>query len=55
MLGLKQDALLAYKNLKDCLVPCRYEPIPDTVGLQRHKTRPIKFYLYVDDFGIKYW
>ena len=31
-----------------------YAPIPHTVGLWRHSTRPITVCLCVDDFGIKY-
>ena len=55
MLGLKQAAILAYQHLKACLEPFGYEPIEGTVGLWHHKTRPTKFCLCVDDFGIKYW
>ena len=55
MSGLKQAALLAYKNLKNSLVPYGYYPIQGTVGLWEYQTRLIKFYLSVDDFGIKFW
>ena len=55
MPGLKQAAILAYKHLKNCLQPFGYEPIPGTVGMWHHKTRPTKFCLCVDDFGIKFW
>ena len=55
MPGLKQAAILAYKHLKNCLEPFGYEPIPGTVGMWHHKTRPTKFCLCVDDFGIKFW
>ena len=55
MPGLKQAAILAYQHLKSCLEPFGYEPIEGTVGLWHHKTRPTKFCLCVDDFGIKYW
>ena len=54
MYGLKQAAILAYQHLVNNLAPFGYEPIPHTVGLWRHKTRPITFCLCVDDFGIKY-
>ena len=54
MYGLKQAALLAYNNLKRCLAPHGYAPVPGTVGLWNHHTRPIQFCLCVDDFGIKY-
>jgi len=55
MPGLKQAAILAYEHLKRCLLPYGYEPIKGTIGLWHHKTRPTKFCLCVDDFGIKYW
>ena len=55
MPGLKQAAILAYRHLKNCLEPFGYEPIPGTVGLWHHKTKPTKFCLCVDDFGIKFW
>ena len=53
MYGLKQAAILVYKQLKEHLEPHRYFPIPNTVGIWKHKTRPIQFCLCVDDFGIK--
>ena len=55
MYGLKQAAVLAYKNLVRNLSNYDYEPIPHTVGLWRHKTRNIRFCLCVDDFGIKFF
>ena len=55
MPGLKQAAILAYRHLKNCLEPFGYQPIPGTIGLWHHKSRPTKFCLCVDDFGIKYW
>ena len=55
MPGLKQAAILAYRHLKNCLEPFGYEPIKGTVGMWHHKSRPTKFCLCVDDFGIKYW
>ena len=33
MPGLKQAAILAYQHLKNCLLPFRYYPIPETSGL----------------------
>ena len=54
MYGLKQAAILAYDQLKDHLAPHGYYPIPNTVGMWRHQSRPIQFCLSVDDFGIKY-
>ena len=55
MPGLKQAALLAYEHLKNSLAPYGYYPIQGTVGLWKHQTRPTKFCLCVDDFGIKFW
>ena len=52
--GLKQAAILAYQQLKTHLEPHGYFPIPNTVGMWKHKTRPIQFCLCVDDFGVKY-
>ena len=51
---LKQAAILVYQHLKSCLEPFGYEPIEGTGGLWHHKTRPTKFCLYVNNFGIKY-
>ena len=55
MYGLKQAAVLAYDHLKTSLQPFGYHPIPGTVGLWKHTSRPTIFCLCVDDFGIKYW
>ena len=43
-----------YQQLKEHLAPHGYYPIPNTVGMWKHKTRPIQFCLCVDDFGVKY-
>jgi hypothetical protein len=55
MYGLKQAAILAYKQLKKHLAPHGYEPIPHTDGMWKHKTRKTTFCLCVDDFGVKYF
>ena len=55
MYGLKQAAVLAYDHLRNCLAPYGYHLLPGTVGMWGHTTRPTKFCLFVDDFGIKYW
>ena len=55
MYGLKQAAILAYKQLVAHLKPHGYEPIPFSLSLWRHKTRRTKFCLCVDDFGVKYF
>ena len=54
MYGLKQAAILAYNQLKNNLEKHGYFPIPQTVGMWKHKTRRTKFCLCVDDFGIQY-
>ena len=53
MYGLKQAAILAYEQLKKVLLPYGYSPVVGTVGLWQHNTRPIKFCLCVDYFGIE--
>ena len=55
MYGLKQASLLAFQHLVWQLAPHRYRPCPYTTGLWEHDTRPTKFCLCVDDFGIKYF
>jgi hypothetical protein len=55
MYGLKQAAILAYNHLKTVLAPHGYTPVIGTVGIWKHHTRPTKFCLCVDDFGIKYY
>ena len=52
--GLKQAARLAYDNLvtnlkKDGYFPDKYYP-----DIWSHESRPTKFCLWVDDFGVKY-
>ncbi len=54
MYGLKQAAILAYNQLKTNLAPHGYRPIPNSVGMWTHDSKPIQFCLCVDDFGIKY-
>ena len=53
MYGLKQAAVLAYNNLVNNLRQHGYAPIPQTVGLWKHKTLLTTFCLCVNDFGIK--
>ena len=55
MYGLKQAAILAYQQLVENLKPFGYAPIEGTTGLWTHKTRPTKFALCVDDFGVKFF
>ena len=55
MYGLKQAALLAHNKLVQHLAPHGYRPVPHSLGLWTHDTRPTSFCLCVDDFGIKYF
>ena len=55
MYGLKQAAILAYKQLIQNLDKFGYEPIEGTTGMWHHRTRRTKFALCVDDFGVKYF
>jgi hypothetical protein len=55
MYGLKEAAILAYKQLVRNLHPYGYRPIPHSPGLWKHDTNPLYFILTVDDFGIKYY
>ena len=53
--GLKNAAILAYKNLKKNLLPFGYVPVEGTADLWRNLERRTKFCVCVDDFGIKYF
>ena len=55
MYGLKQAARLAYDNLKINLAPFGYHPDPITPTIWTHESKPTKFCLCVDDFGVKYY
>jgi hypothetical protein len=52
--GFKQAGLLANQLLQTRLAPFGYYPARHTPGLWLHKTRPISFSLFVDDFAVKY-
>ena len=53
MYGLKQASILDYEHLVHLLAPHGYYPEPHCVEIWSHKTRPTKFCLCVDDFGVK--
>ena len=55
MYGLKQAAVLAYKQLCSHLKKHDYHLIEGSNCMFRHKTRKTVFCLCVDDFGIKYF
>jgi hypothetical protein len=52
--GLPQASILANKLLRKCLTPFGYFKCSKTLGLWKHKYRPISFTLIVNDFGVKY-
>ena len=54
MYRLLQAGILANKQLFQRLGPKGYSPYKHIPGLRRHKWRPIKFSLVVDDFVVKY-
>ena len=54
MYGLPQAGILANKLLIKRLAEEGYSPCEHTPGLWKHATRPIKFSLVVDDFGVQY-
>ena len=54
MYDLKQAAILACENLVRNLSNHGYKPVPHSLGIWTHKSRPISFCLCVDNFGIKY-
>ena len=54
MYGLQQAGRLANKHLKKQLAPFGFYECKHTPGLWRHKTRPIVFTLWVDDYGVQY-
>ena len=54
MYNLPQAGQPSYGKLVTHLVESGYVPTEHTMGLFRHKTRPVKFFLIVDDFWIKY-
>ena len=55
MYGLKQAAILAYKQLVKHLATFGYAPVPFSLFLWKHNTRKTQFFLCVDDFGIKFY
>ena len=55
MYGLKQAARLAYEQLIGNLRKHGYSPSKFAPNIWSHITRPTKFCLCIDDFGIKYF
>ena len=53
MYGLKQAAVLAYRQLISNLAHNGYFPCPSMTGIWKHRTRRTRFCLCVDDFGVK--
>ena len=54
MYGLAQSGLLANKLLAKMLVKHGFKKTPYTPGLWRHHSKPIRFMLVIENFGIKY-
>ena len=52
--GLPQSGMLANKQLRLRLEKEGYYESRTTLGLWRHKCRPIQFFWVVDDFGVEY-
>ena len=55
MYSLKQAAILAHVQLTQFLTNAGYYPVKQYMGIWAHKTRPTKFCLCVDNFGVKYY
>ena len=55
MYGLKQAACLARDKLITHLANYGYAPTKHAPNIWSHHTRPTKFCLCVDDFGVKYF
>lgn len=55
MYGLKQAVTIASHQLVDHLSTHGYSIIPGTSCMFQHSSRPTKFCLCMDDFGIKYF
>ena len=54
MPGLKQAGCITNNRIKSHLDHFKLAPVPRTTALWKHTTKPIIFYLVVDDFGVKY-
>ena len=55
MYGLKEVAILAYKQLTTSLNNQGYCHVLGTTGIWKHHTKPTAFCLCVDDIGVKYY
>ena len=52
--GLPQSGMLSNKQLRLRLEKEGYYKARTTLGLWRHKWRPISFFLVIDNFGVEY-
>ena len=52
--GIPQAGCIAHEALLKYLDPYGYHPSSKNPGLWKHISRPIKYTLVVDDFGVKY-
>ena len=55
MYGLKQAAILAFQQLAERLEKVEYSQMLGSSGIWKHETRQKVFYLWVDDFCVKYF
>ena len=55
MYGLKEAGVVVFDQLVCKLSPYRYEPMPLTARLWRHKTKRTTLTTCIDDFGVQYF
>ena len=55
MYGLKQVARLAYDGLKEHLIKHGYHPDEYATNIWYHESRPTKFCLCINNFGVQYF
>ena len=55
MYGLNQAAILVYGQLIKNLEKFGYEPVKHSLSIRTNYTYTTKFFLHIDDFGIKYF
>ena len=52
---MKNDVILAYDSLKKNLKRFKYTPVERAVEMWQPKMKRTKFYVSVDDFGVKHY
>ena len=53
--GLNQEAFISYNQLVQYMYKYWNYPIPFTTDVWAHRTQRTKFFLFVDDFRVKYF